>query len=92
MSYSLKFVTGGNLALFSFTGISVEGDRTVFERPQILTYFQVSTKFYKNGEVSHSDPGILYPGVSVSSVYLENGVLTFLPEESPVDCVFTFAL
>lgn len=90
MSYSLIFST--NKSLFSFKSCTLNNGTHTFETPSLLTYIQVRVITYKETEVVSEKEGILYPGYPIEKVYLKNNLLYFVPEESPVNLVYTYAL
>ncbi len=91
MSYKLTFFVHDK-NLFSFKKVKYVEGSTIFENPCVLTQFNVNSVFYKNSEVAQESSGVLYPGFLIEYVYLKNGVLHFIPEESPVNVVFTYKL
>jgi hypothetical protein len=90
MSYRLTFST--DKELFSFRGMKQTGDAQLFESPSILNYIKVRGIYYKGNELVSEREGILYPGFPVECIYLKNGLLYFVPEETPVNVVYTYAL
>jgi hypothetical protein len=91
MSYRLIFAAKESVNLFSFSSMEKMGEETVFYDPEIITYVQVDLEIYSDFlQVVEKD--IPLPGVKIDKVFVKDGVVRFIPEESPQNVVYTMRL
>lgn len=90
MSYKLTFHT--DKSLFNFKKIKYSASTTTFEGVSIVTYIPVKAVFYQDTQVVREADEILYSDFPIDYIYMKNGVLHIIPEESPVNVIYTYKI